>query len=88
LCTDHEQHSCLTLLEVCDACNLRCPVCYASSGPDRSEFRTLVEIEKMLDAVVRNEGSPDVVQIPVASPPCILISFEYSTSRKRGRSAI
>lgn len=33
LCTDHEQHSCLTLVEICDYCNLRCPVCYASSGP-------------------------------------------------------
>ena len=22
LCTDHEQHSCLTLVEICDACNL------------------------------------------------------------------
>ncbi|HEU4416967.1 MAG TPA: radical SAM protein, partial [Candidatus Angelobacter sp.] len=32
LCTDHEQHSCLTLVEICDYCNLRCPVCYASSG--------------------------------------------------------
>ena len=34
LCPDHEQHSCLTLLEVTDACNLRCPVCYAGSGPE------------------------------------------------------
>ena len=68
LCTDHEQHSCLTLLEVCDACNLRCPVCYAASGPDRPEFRTLGEIEHMLDAVVRNEGAPDVVQISGGEP--------------------
>ena len=33
LCPDHEQHSCLTLIEVTDHCNLRCPICYASSGP-------------------------------------------------------
>ena len=68
LCTDHEQHSCLTLVEICDYCNLRCPVCYASSGPDRQQFRTLPQIEKMLDAVVRNEGHPDVVQLSGGEP--------------------
>jgi len=68
LCTDHEQHSCLTLIEICDYCNLRCPVCYAASGPERQQFRTLAQIEKMLDAVVRNEGHPDVVQLSGGEP--------------------
>jgi hypothetical protein len=68
LCTDHEQHSCLSLIEVTDSCNLRCPVCYAGSGPERIEHRSLALIEKMLDAVVRNEGQPDVVQISGGEP--------------------
>ena len=68
LCTDHEQHSCLTLVEICDYCNLRCPICYASSGPERQQFRSMAEIERMLDAVVRNEGEPDVVQISGGEP--------------------
>jgi uncharacterized radical SAM superfamily Fe-S cluster-containing enzyme len=68
LCTDHEQHSCLSIVEITDSCNLRCPVCYAGSGPERLEFRSLEQIEKMLDAVVRNEGRPDVVQISGGEP--------------------
>lgn len=68
LCTDHEQHSCLSLVEVTDSCNLRCPVCYAASGPERLEHRPLALIEKMLDAVVRNEGHPDIVQISGGEP--------------------
>jgi tetraether lipid synthase len=68
LCTDHEQHSCLTLVEICDYCNLRCPICYAASGPERLQFRTMAEIERMLDAVVRNEGQPDVVQVSGGEP--------------------
>ena len=68
LCTDHEQHSCLSLVEINDHCNLRCPICYAESGPDRLSSRTLPEIERMLDAVVRNEGEPDVVQISGGEP--------------------
>ncbi|MEW6126903.1 MAG: radical SAM protein [Acidobacteriota bacterium] len=68
LCTDHEQHSCLTLVEINDYCNLECPICYASSSPARLTHRSLEEIEKMLDAVVRNEGEPDVVQLSGGEP--------------------
>ena len=68
LCTDHQQHSCLSLVELTDACNLRCPICYAGSGPERQLFRTVPQIESMLDAVVRNERQPDVVQISGGEP--------------------
>ena len=68
LCPEHMQHSCLTLVEVTDHCNLRCPICYADSGPHRPGFRDLAVIERMLDAIVANEGEPDVVQISGGEP--------------------
>lgn len=68
LCPDHEQHSCISLIEVTDACNLRCPICYAGSGPDRQHHRPLSLIESMLDAVVANEGEADIVQISGGEP--------------------
>ena len=68
LCPEHMQHSCLTLVEVTDHCNLRCPICYADSGPHRPGFRDLAMIERMLDAIVANEGEPDVVQISGGEP--------------------
>ena len=68
LCTDHEQHSCLTLVELTDHCNLQCPICYAASGPGRPGYRSLAEIGRMLDAVVANEGEPDVVQLSGGEP--------------------
>jgi uncharacterized radical SAM superfamily Fe-S cluster-containing enzyme len=68
LCPDHEQHSCLTLVEVTDQCNLTCPVCYSESSPQRQSHRTMEQIEFMLDCVVRNEGKPDVVQISGGEP--------------------
>lgn len=68
LCPDHEQHSCLTLVEVTDACNLRCPICYAGSGPERHSHRPLAVIEAMLDAIVANEREPDIVQISGGEP--------------------
>ena len=68
LCPDHEQHSCLSIVEVTDFCNLKCPICYAESGPHRAKHRSLDQIAFMLDAVVRNEKEPDVVQISGGEP--------------------
>jgi uncharacterized radical SAM superfamily Fe-S cluster-containing enzyme len=68
LCPDHEQHSCLTLVEITDKCNLQCPICYAGSSPHRETWRSLEQIEAMLDAIVRNEGEPDIVQISGGEP--------------------
>jgi hypothetical protein len=68
LCPDHEQHSCLTVVEVTDRCNLTCPTCYAGSSPTYGRHRTLEEVKAMLDTIVRNEKEPDVVQISGGEP--------------------
>ncbi|HEV8507387.1 MAG TPA: radical SAM protein [Chitinophagaceae bacterium] len=68
LCQDHEQHSCLTIVEITDRCNLTCPTCYAMSSPHYGRHRTVEEIENMLDTIVKNEGNPDVVQISGGEP--------------------
>lgn len=68
LCPDHEQHSCLTIVEITDRCNLTCPTCYAGSSPTYGRHRTLDEVKMMLDAVVKNEREPDVVQISGGEP--------------------
>lgn len=75
LCPDHEQHSCLTLIEVTDKCNLSCPICYADSGVEEfsdshqpRKHRSLKLIESMIDAVVENEGEPQIVQLSGGEP--------------------
>src|SRR5215467_13381931 len=68
LCPDHEQHSCLALIEVNDECNLSCPVCFADSSPQRTANRSLAQIERMLDTLVESEGFPDLVQISGGEP--------------------
>lgn len=68
LCPDHMQHSCLSVIEVTDSCNLNCPVCYAESGPHCQQHRSLPEVIAMLDAVVANEGEADVVQFSGGEP--------------------
>ena len=68
LCPDHEQHSCLAIIEVNEACNLTCPVCFAASSAASDRHRPMAEIEAMLDAVVAAEGEPDLVQISGGEP--------------------
>ncbi len=68
LCPDHEQHSCLALIEINDECNLTCPVCFADSSPQKTRNRTLEEVEAMLETLVASEGNPDLVQISGGEP--------------------
>ena len=68
LCPDHEQHSCLAIVEINQACNLACPVCFASATDIHGSHRSLPEIAAMLDALVASEGEPDLVQISGGEP--------------------
>ena len=68
LCPDHEQHSCLAIIEINSACNLACPVCFADAADMHGGHRPLAEIERMLDALVASEGEPDLVQLSGGEP--------------------
>lgn len=83
LCADHEQHSCLTLIELTDRCNLSCPTCYASSGPQAGSHRSLEVIETMLDNLVASEGEPDVVQLSGGEPTLHPQFFEILDAAKQ-----
>jgi uncharacterized radical SAM superfamily Fe-S cluster-containing enzyme len=83
LCPDHEQHSCLAIVEVNEACNLSCPVCFADSSVKREGHRSLAEIERMLDHLVASEGEPDLVQISGGEPTLHPQFFEILEAARR-----
>jgi len=64
LCPDHEQHSCLALIEINETCNLTCPTCFARflRRPLPGQL-PLAVVERMLDTLVASEGEPDLLQI-------------------------
>jgi uncharacterized radical SAM superfamily Fe-S cluster-containing enzyme len=68
LCPDHEQHSCLSLFEIIDECNMQCPVCFADSAPGRGNARSLQQIERMLETILASEAVPDLVQVSGGEP--------------------
>lgn len=66
-CPEHEQHACVTLFEITQACNLECPACFAASP--HGGHSSLDEIDAMLDAVTRAEGGTvDVVMLSGGEP--------------------
>ena len=91
LCPDHEQHSCLAIVEINEACNLSCPVCFADSSVKREAHRPLAEIERMLDVIVRAEGEPRASRTwcssRAGSPRSTLGSGRSWTRPRHGRSA-
>jgi uncharacterized radical SAM superfamily Fe-S cluster-containing enzyme len=67
LCTEHEQHTCIGLVEITSSCNLHCPMCYASSGPGGSHL-SFEEVMRAIDRLVEVEGRPEVLQLSGGEP--------------------
>jgi uncharacterized radical SAM superfamily Fe-S cluster-containing enzyme len=67
LCTEHEQHTCVGLVEITSACNLKCPMCYASSGPGGTHLG-FDECRRAIDRLVAVEGRAEVLQISGGEP--------------------
>lgn len=67
LCTEHEQHTCIALIEVTSSCNLKCPLCFAESGPGGThvDFETYTG---MVDRLIELEGVADVLQLSGGEP--------------------
>lgn len=79
LCTDHEQHTCVGLVEITDSCNLSCPMCYASSLPGQ-RHKSFEECRSAIDRLVEVEGRPEVLQLSGGEPtihPEFKQIFEY-----------
>ncbi len=67
LCTDHEQHTCIGLVELTSSCNLSCPMCYAESGA-HGHHLTLEQCKAAIDRLVEVEGRPEVLQLSGGEP--------------------
>ena len=80
LCPDHQQHTCLGIIEVNSACNMDCPLCFSDAGPGFS--LSLEEVEQMLDDFVRTEGAPEVVQFSGGEPTVHTQIIEFVRAAK------
>ncbi len=83
LCPDHQQHTCVGIIEVTQSCNLQCPTCFTDS-PSTSSL-TLSQVESILDNFVKSEGDPEVVQFSGGEPTVHREILEMmKAAKKRG----
>lgn len=65
-CPQHQQHTCLPVVEITRECNLECPVCL--KGPATHERMSLAEFSGILDSLARCEGRIDVLNLSGGEP--------------------
>lgn len=83
LCEEHEQHTCIGVVEITDGCNLTCPMCYANSSPGR-KHRPLEQIQAAIDRLVAAEGRAEVMQLSGGEPtlhPQLIQAIDYALER-------
>lgn len=67
LCPEHDQHTCIGLIEVTQRCNMNCPVCYAHT--EQTMDLSLAQIEAMMDFYQASElGQAEILQISGGEP--------------------
>ena len=84
LCTEHEQHTCVGLVEITSSCNLTCPMCYASSAPGGKHL-PLEECQRAIDRLVEVEGRAEVCQLSGGEPtvhPQLEEIIDYALAQK------
>ncbi len=67
LCDEHEQHTCIGILEINSACNLECPICFAVSGPG-GQHLSVADCRRAIDRLVEVEGQPEILQLSGGEP--------------------
>jgi 7,8-dihydro-6-hydroxymethylpterin dimethyltransferase len=84
LCTEHEQHTCVGVLEITSSCNLTCPMCYAGSSPGGRHL-SLEDCKRQIDRLVEVEGRAEVCQLSGGEPtthPELAQIIEYALGRE------
>ena len=82
LCPEHQQHTCIGIIEITGRCNLNCPTCFADAG--QGHDLSLPQVEAILDRLMVTEREPEIVQISGGEPtihPQILDILEAAKSR-------
>ncbi|MFO0903003.1 MAG: radical SAM protein [Pirellulales bacterium] len=83
LCTEHEQHTCIGIVELTASCNLSCPMCYSVSGPG-GVHATVDECQRAIDRLVAVEGRPEILQLSGGEPtvhPQFEQIFDYAIAQ-------
>ncbi|HEY3448913.1 MAG TPA: radical SAM protein [Myxococcales bacterium] len=89
LCGDHEQHTCVPIVEVTDHCNLACPVCLVDNS--QAHHLAVDDFRRIVDGLVASEGLLESIAISGGEPtshPQILELIDVATRPEVGRVVV
>jgi uncharacterized radical SAM superfamily Fe-S cluster-containing enzyme len=75
LCADHEQHTCLPIIEITNHCNLECPICIVQNK--NNYMMTLEEFKNTIDGLIEKEGTLETVNLSGGEPTIHPLFFEF-----------
>lgn len=81
LCPDHEQHTCVPIIEITDHCNLACPVCIVDN--QYSSHMGIAEFTQIIDRMIAHEGTLDAVTLSGGEPTVHPHILEFIQIAKR-----
>jgi uncharacterized radical SAM superfamily Fe-S cluster-containing enzyme len=79
ICPSHKQHTCVGIIEITGACNLKCNVCFADAP--FGEHLPLDTIKSMIESFVSYENNPEILQLSGGEPtlhPDLIKIVEYA----------
>jgi 7,8-dihydro-6-hydroxymethylpterin dimethyltransferase len=88
-CDDHEQHTCMPIIEVTDHCNLECPICIVNN--EYSNHIAPDDFRRIVDMMVRNEGYCEQIILSGGEPtshPKLIELLNIATRPEVGRVVI
>ena len=88
-CSDHEQHTCLPIVEVTDHCNLECPICIVNN--QYANHVSLDDFRRIVETMVANEGRMESLALSGGEPtshPKILELIDIASREEIGRIVV
>ena len=69
LCPEHQQHTCLPIIEITNKCNMSCPICLAYSRHGHDDFFMPPDkFKKTLENLIEAESSFDLINLSGGEP--------------------
>ena len=88
-CNDHEQHTCLPIVEITDHCNLECPICIVNN--QYAHHMSVESFSRIVDRLVESEGMCESIALSGGEPtshPKILEMIDAATRDEIGRVVV
>lgn len=88
-CNDHEQHTCLPIVEITDHCNLECPICIVNN--QYSNHMEPEQFARIIDTLIENEGQCESVALSGGEPtshPKLLELIDIANREEIGRVVV